>query len=238
MTADAPIGIVAGSGIELETLLSEQTAARSFDEIPGLSETAIAGHAGRIVEGRCGVVPIVIQSGRLHFYEGHDAASVTACVDVLHAMGARTILYTNAAGGLAGDMAAGDLMAVTEVACWPYGGWSARPTAAVPTDFVLRACDRRGRYTWVHGPCYETRAEIAALQSLRTDAVGMSTAPELQRCRELGIQAGAVSCITNTCGVPEVLTHARVLETAQHSSERLRGLIRGWLREAPREVHV
>lgn len=237
MTRASRLGIVAGSGIELEELLDDVTCARSFGEIPGLCETDIAGHAGRIVEGTCAGIPVVLQSGRLHLYEGHSIETVSKCVDIMHGLGVETVLYTNAAGGLVPDMMAGELMAISHIALWPYGDWEGEPDR-LELDFDLEACARRGTYMWVHGPCYETRAEIAALRSLGVEAVGMSTAPEVVRCHELGMRAGAVSCITNTCGTPEVLTHERVVETARSASARLREVIRGWLQASPTGARV
>ena len=229
MRPTAPLGIVAGSGIELESLLDSVTRARGFDEIPGLSLTSVSGHSGRIVEGLCGNQAIVLQQGRHHFYEGHSYERVTQCVDLMHELGVTTVLYTNAAGALTKEMTPGDLMAVSEMSLFPFGRWCEMPKAIAP-DFVLNRCDRQGVYMWVHGPCYETPAEIAALQALKCDAVGMSTAPEVARCHQMGLKAGAVSCITNNCTSPVALKHEDVVRTARSASAKLRAVIRAWLR--------
>ena len=231
MTAAPLVGIVAGSGIELEGLLDEVTRMRGFHEIPGLSDTAISGHSGRILEGSCGGRSLVLQCGRLHFYEGHSFERVTESVRFMYALGVRSILFTNAAGGLAPELAPGELMAVSAISTWPFRGWADMPTR-LEMDFEVPDCDRSGTYMWVHGPCYETPAEVAALQALEGDAVGMSTAPEVAKCRALGVKAGAISCITNSCGSPAVLTHDHVVETARAASSKLRGAIRRWLKDA------
>lgn len=228
MTPPSPVGIVGGSGIELESLLDSVTRTRAFNEVPGLSGMSVAGHQGRIVEGVCGDRTIVLQLGRHHLYEGHPYESVTRSVDVMNELGVGTVLYTNAAGALAEEMLSGDLMAVSEMSLFPFGRWAEMPKG-IALDFVLDRCDRQGVYVWVHGPCYETRAEVAALRALKGDAVGMSTAPEVARCHEMGLRAGAISCITNKCASPGALRHEDVVRTARSASAKLCEVIRAWL---------
>ncbi len=225
----SPFGIVAGSGIDLAALLDEESARVPFSEIPGLIPSGVPGHSGQYLHGRCGGIPIVVQSGRLHFYEGQDYGGVTRTVDVMAGFGVKAIVFTNAAGGLRPEMSAGDLLAVDSIRPFvPYRGWPEQAELPSP-DFTIPGCDHTGTYVWVHGPSYETRAEIAALQHLQGSAVGMSTAPEASRCRELGIQTGAISCITNNCCQPQHLTHEHVVETARRASERIVDLVRGFL---------
>lgn len=223
-----PVAIVAGSGIELRRLLDTVSEERPFSEFPGLELGVLEGHPRRFVCGTCGPYPIVLQCGRLHMYEGLDYEAVARPVDVLHDLGARSILFTNAAGGLVPGMVPGDLLAVDRVRVWRYGRWDATPGTLFP-DFVTPGCDFTGAYQWVHGPCYETRAEIAALQNHRMAAVGMSTAPGLARCQELGIRAGVIACITNSCCHPHVLTHEEVTTVARRSSGKLARHIRSVL---------
>ena len=230
MTGRSPIGIVAGSGIELGPLLDRVTQAREFSEVPGPGETAEDGHLVRVVEGYCADRRIVLLCGRLHFYEGHPYEQVTRSVDLLHGLGVGAVLFTNAAGALATDMRPGNLMAVSRMSLYPYSSWPQRPDS-LELDFELDRCDRRGTYVWVHGPCYETPAEVAALRSFEGDAVGMSTAPEVLRCHELGVRAGAISCITNSCGSPAVLRHEDVMRTARSASVKLCDVIRAWIEE-------
>jgi purine-nucleoside phosphorylase len=166
-------------------------------------------------------------------YEGHDYRAATSPVDALRALGADTVLFTNAVGGLADGLRPGDLVAVDRLAPFaPPGRFRLWPDApdSVPTDGLLPGCDRTGSYAFVLGPNYETPAEIAALRELGAAVVGMSTAPEVARCRELGLRALVVSCVTNHCSDPEPLTHAHVLEVAARASERLVALLDGWLR--------
>lgn len=228
MTSQPPIGIVAGSGIVLDALLDDVSAQRPFHQFPGLNAATVSGHAGLFIQGQCQNHPIIIQSGRLHFYEGHDHKTVTRPVDVLHKLGVRTILFTNAAGALRPEIEPGHLMAATSIHLWPCRRWPAHPdTLAI--DLVLDRCGHSGPYAWVHGPCYETRAEIAALQAMGAHAVGMSTAPEIARCQDLGIRTAVISCITNNCCTPQVLTHDHVLRTARNISAKLCDRIRAAL---------
>ncbi len=224
----APIGIVSGSGIFLESLLDQRSAEYSFAEALDVSVETIAGHKGIFLEGMCDGVPIVLQCGRLHFYEGYDYATVNRTVDFMHQKGVRTVIYTNAAGGLKPNMQPGDLLAADALDLWPCQRWSKHPDR-VATDLILEGCDHRGTYTWVHGPCYETQSEIHALQATGSDAVGMSTAPELVRCHELGMRGASISCITNNCCTSQTLTHEHVMEIAATASERICGIVRGAL---------
>lgn len=229
MNALSTIGVVAGSGLELEPTLDTVTRDRPFSEIEGLPDTKVSGHSGRLIEGTCNGIRVALQCGRLHLYEGLDYVTATRTVDVMHALGVRTIIFTNAAGGLRPDMNPGDLMTADRLTLWPYAPWSNRPESIAP-DVLLDGCDFQGTYTWMHGPCYETRAEIAALRALKSDAVGMSTAPEMARCAELGIRTAAISCITNNCTRPRVLTHEHVMQTAKATSARLCALLRDSIR--------
>lgn len=231
MSPPETVAVVAGSGLDLRALLDEIDEERDFAGVAGLRAARSAGHAGKFIFGRSEGARVIVQSGRLHLYEGLDYETVTAPIAALHAFGARTILLSNAAGGLLPEMHPGDLMAVDEVRCWPCARWRERPES-LPLDLVADHCDWRGAYHWVHGPCYETRAEIAALRSLHGAAVGMSTAPEVSRARELGIRVGAISCITNNCCTPQVLTHDHVLRTAAAASARLCEVLRGVLRSS------
>lgn len=228
MTDSSPIGIVCGSGINLRPLLDTTTQTISFSEIVGLPDTSVDGHEGTFVCGFCDNTPLILQCGRLHFYEGHDFNSVVSTVNILHDLGATTIIFTNAAGGLKPEMNPGDLLAADNLALWPSTRWPDHPHS-IETDFLLEGCDHVGTYTYIHGPCYETQAEIHALQSTHTHAVGMSTAPEIAQCHALGIRAASISCITNNCCSPQTLTHDHVVRIAADASERICSIIRNAL---------
>lgn len=221
--------IVCGSGIDLRGLFNAAPARIGFAEA-GLPEASVSGHAGAFFLGTHGGRRLVLQCGRLHVYEGHSLALAAAAVDALHErFGVTRILFTNAVGGLRPEMAAGSLAAVRRIRPWAYRHAALPEEVALP--LVVPGCDFEGTYWWVHGPSYETRAEIAALRSLDGDVVGMSALPEALRCAALGIPAAVVSCVTNNCCVPGVLSHAEVVARAEESAARLESVARSWLRE-------
>jgi len=219
------IAVVAGSGINLDTVLDATEEVVSFDQIDGLPTGAVAGHASRFLIGATAGRPVIVQCGRLHLYEGFDYSTVVRTVDYLHDRGVRAILFTNAAGGLLPGMSPGDLVAVERIRMWRYRRWDATPGILL-TDFQVMGCPFAGTYQWVPGPAYETRAEIAAMQHSGAVAVGMSTAPEVMRCQELGIQTAVVACITNSCCKVEPLSHDRVLAAGRAASANLTRLLR------------
>ena len=227
----ATLGIVAGSGIDLLPLLDAPGPRHHFSIWERLPESAVPGHAPFFVEGRCAGKRLVVQCGRLHVYEGLPPRTVVRTVDALHTLGVSAILFTNAAGGLLPQMRPGDLVAARALHAWPCAHTA--PAGALHPDFVVPGCDFAGAYAWMHGPCYETRAEILALRRLGASTVGMSTAPEFLRCRELGIAAAAISCVTNNCTRPQRLTHQHVVATARQASRRLRAVIRAALETLP-----
>ncbi len=223
-----PIAIATGSGINLESIFDSVETVVSFKDVPGLSAAELPGHRYVFIQGRCGDLPVILQCGRLHFYQGFNYEDVTRPVDALREAGAAKIVFVNAAGALDPSMSCGDLVAAERVRLWRYAGWGATPGITF-ADFKVPGCDWTGTYQWVPGPSYETRAEIAALQGLKAAAVGMSTAPELIRCQELGMQGAIVSCITNCCYKPQKLTHQEVLTVAGRASARISSLLRNML---------
>jgi purine-nucleoside phosphorylase len=226
MTARPTLAVVGGSGFVLESLLDTV-----HEEIPLAADSNLRlspGHRGVFLIGECGATPLAVQCGRRHLYEGVPYEQAVDSIDQLARFGVTDVLLTNAAGGLQAESRPGELMAVSRVTAWPFRGWEQRATEWT-MDFILPGCDSVGEYAWVHGPSYETRAEIATLQAQGAAAVGMSTAPEADRCMELGLRVGAVSCLTNNCQSPVKLTHDHVVSTARESSGRLCGLIRSFI---------
>ena len=219
------VSITGGSGINLEPMLSKRYATWPFAACPALAPSTVPGHAGRFIHGEAAGVPVILQQGRLHFYEGHDYAAVTRPVDLLRDWGVHTLLFTNAAGGLCPTASAGGLMPVASVRTWPFRHWPRRPERLPPT-LTLETGTPPGCYWWVPGPTYETPAETRALQRMGGEAVGMSTAPELQRCEELGLRTAAIAVITNACGFSGPLSHEHVVEQARKQSERLRQILK------------
>ena len=202
-----------------------------YAKIPGFPKPGVSGHAGELYFGHLGKTPVMVLSGRAHFYEGHSMEQVTFAVRALAAFGIRDLLLTNAAGGINKKFRAGDFMVLTD----HINFMGANPLRGAPhfvdltrvydarlSALLFRAgksCNlklQRGVYLAVSGPSYETPAEIRAFARLGADAVGMSTVPEAIVARQCGLNVAAVSCITNlAAGIsPENLSHAEVLKTA------------------------
>ena len=197
----------------------------------------MSGHAGRLLLGRLGGTPVLVLSGRAHFYEGHTFDKVTFAVRLLAEYGIRSLLLTNAAGGINRRFHAGDFMVLTDhinlMGVNPLRG----PCASGRQRFVDLTCAydeklreqlflagraakvklQRGVYLALSGPTYETPAEIRAFARLGADAVGMSTVPETIVARQCGLRVAGLSCITNLAAgrSPAPLSHAEVLETAE-----------------------
>jgi purine-nucleoside phosphorylase len=241
------VAIVLGSG--LSGLVDRcHTASRlSFAEVPGLSPTSVVGHSGCLSLGLWGGKRILLFEGRLHYYEGHPWRSVTQPIQIAHYLGARILLLTNAAGGIDEALSPGSLMAIrdhiewTRAFCWRHAdSGSSRVAPYSPRLLqILTEAARKvgfelpsGIYAAVTGPCYETPAEIRALKFWGADAVGMSTAREVQAGHELGMECAAVSCITNrAAGLGAApINHEEVLATAAAQTERLSELLEAYLR--------
>ena len=230
------LAIVLGSGFN--HVLSEMSIARRvpYAKVPGFPKPTVSGHAGELCFGRIGGTPVLVLSGRAHFYEGHAMEQVTFSVRALAAFGISDLLLTNAAGGINKTFSRGDFMVLTDHINFMGTNPLRGPSQPGLTRFVdltdtydvgLRklllaagknsgARLRRGVYLAVSGPSYETPAEIRAFARLGADAVGMSTVPEAIVARQCGLRVAAVSCITNlAAGIsPRKLSHAEVLETA------------------------
>jgi purine-nucleoside phosphorylase len=248
--AHPEVAIVLGSGMSDVARRLESPRRIAFAEIPDLGATSVAGHRGCLTLGEWAGKRVLLFEGRLHYYEGHSWRSVTQPVQTARSLGAAALLLTNAAGGIHDALVPGSLMAIrdhiewTRPRAWREPGPGAlgppRPSPYSPRLLAVlaRAADALGVpiypgvYAAVTGPCYETPAEIRALRQWGADAVGMSTAREIQAGFDGGMECAALSCITNRAaglgGGP--LGHEEVLTTAAAQRERLGDLLEGFLR--------
>jgi purine-nucleoside phosphorylase len=251
------VGIILGSG--LGELANEVQDARAipYAEVPHFLRSTVHGHAGRLLLGQLEDVPVVMMQGRFHFYEGYSLQALTLPVRVMHALGARTLIVTNAAGGLNPAYRPGDFMLIRDHINLPgmaganplMGANDDRfgerfPALAHAYDAALRQLARdvaaqhagatlyEGVYVMVSGPSYETGAELKFLRAMGADAVGMSTAPEVVVARHMGMRVLGLSLITNTAtgDDTEKVTHAEVLSTAEAARVRFAMLVRGILK--------
>lgn len=220
------VALVLGSG--LQGLAGELTEVvrLPYETIPGFPVPTVSSHAGVLLVGRLAGRVVAVLSGRLHYYEGYDMGEVTLYVKVLHCLGVRTLLLTNAAGGVNESFREGDLMLITDhikfCADSPARGeqdprlmprffdmsrtYSPRlQTAARCRAEELGLTLREGVYFYMTGPQFETPAEIRAIRLLGGDAVGMSTAPEAIVAAGCGMEVMGLSCITNMAAgvIPE-----------------------------------
>jgi purine-nucleoside phosphorylase len=238
------VALILGSGLGPLAQRMWEVREVPFRGVPGLEGPSIPGHRGSLLLGDWAGQAVLVFSGRLHYYEGHPWRRVVQPVHIARELGAEILLVTNAAGGIRADLNPGDLMAIrdhiewTRPYCWRHPD-PPRPSPYCPvlTARLQQAAARlgiglaAGVYAQVTGPSYETRAEIRALRAWGADAVGMSTAREVQAGAERGLRCVAVSCITNKAaglGTGPV-NHEEVLETAAGQRERLAGLIEAFL---------
>ena len=241
------LGIVLGSGLGGLAHRIEHARDVAFDEVPGFPSATVVGHAGRVIGGRLGGRPVVALAGRFHMYEGHSAALAGFPARVLHALGARTLFVSNAAGGIRATFTPGDLMIITDHLNLMFRnplvgtlepGDTRFPDMSEPYDRALGALLRReatklgfplreGVYCGLLGPTYETPAEVRMLATLGADAVGMSTVPEVITARAIGMRVAGVSCITNFASgtTPNPLSHDEVLQTTALVASRFESLV-------------
>jgi purine-nucleoside phosphorylase len=253
------IGVILGSGLGAFADSLERKTTIAYSELPHFPQSSVHGHAGRLVLGFRGSVPIVAMQGRVHFYEGYSAVQVGFPTRVLCSLGIRALTVTNAAGGINTGFKVGDLMAMTDhlnlAGYHPLIGPNEEkfgprfPDMSHAYDpallLVLRAAAkhenvaiREGVYASLSGPSYETPAEIRMLRTLGADAVGMSTVPEVIVAAHMGVKVAGISCITNlAAGIgTEKLSHAEVSETANRVKDVFARLLGRYLDEAAKVV--
>jgi purine-nucleoside phosphorylase len=242
------IGIILGSGLGAFADHIDEATAIPFTEIPHFPQSTVPGHSGRLVIGTLQGVPVAVMQGRVHAYEGYSPEEVTFPVRVLGRLGVKTLIVTNAAGGIRLDMKQGDLVLLSDHINFtgrnPIVGknderfgprffdmttaYSQRlrrlaAAAAQRQDFSLA----EGVYLCVLGPSFETPAEIRAFRALGADLVGMSTVQEVITARQMGIEVVGISCVTNlAAGIqPEPLSHEEVIETGHRVAARFTQLL-------------
>jgi purine-nucleoside phosphorylase len=232
------VALILGSGLGHVADRLHDAIELPFHHVPDLESPSIPGHRGTLLLGDWADQPVLVFAGRLHAYEGHPWRRVVQPVRIAHELGAEVLLVTNAAGGIRADLDAGDLMAIRDHIEWTRPDCWQRPPRPSPyapqlIERLQQAAARigftlpTGVYAQVSGPSYETPAEIRALRAWGADAVGMSTAREVQAGCDLGMACAAVSCITNKAAGLSTgpINHEEVLATACDKRERLAELV-------------
>ena len=242
------LGIVLGSGLGSFAQKVEQPTAIPYAEIPHFPQSTVPGHGGRLLVGAISGVPVAVMQGRVHAYEGYSSEEVTFPIRVLGCLGVKTLVLTNAAGGINEAFRQGQLVLISD-----HINLSGRnPIAGLhderfgPRFFDmseaysarLRALARdaaedmnldleEGVYVSVLGPSFETPAEIRAFRTMGADLVGMSTVQETIAARQMGIEVLGISCVTNlAAGIQSTpLSHEEVLETGRAVEARLAELL-------------
>ena len=243
------LAIVLGSGLGDFAGTLDDAVSMAYSELPHWPVSKVIGHEGRLVVGRVGGRTIAALSGRCHVYEGHDLRTVTFAVRALGLLGVKTLVLTNAAGGINTSFTQGALMVIDD----HINLMGSNPLVGPNDDrFGVRFPDmsqvysRRlrgiadeaaqtlgltlphGVYAGLLGPSYETPAEIRFLRTIGADAVGMSTVPEAIVASHMKVEVLGISCITNMAAgvLPQPLNHDEVMETARRVKGQFMGLLK------------
>ena len=243
------VGMILGSGLGgLADDLGEATCV-PYSQIPNFPVSTAVGHAGRMVIGHAGSVPIAALQGRVHLYEGYSAQQVAFPIRVLGRMGIRALILTNAAGGINLDYKQGALVVISDhinlqghnplvgVNDDRFGLRYPDMTQAYSMAYRQMALEEAGKlglsvyqgvYAAMLGPSFETPAEIRFLRTIGADLVGMSTMAEVVAARHMGLKVLAISCVTNMAAgiLDQVLTHEEVLETGERVKDDFTALLK------------
>ena len=236
------IAIVLGSGLGGFADEFDEAVAIPYEEIPGFMRSTAQGHAGRLVIGKVDEVPVMAMQGRVHYYEGYSLEQVTFPIRTFKLLGVKTLILTNASGGINVQLSQGALMVISDhlnlMGDNPLRGPNdERFGPRFPDMSAIYAPElqeivieeakaigvevRRGIYGALSGPSYETPSEIHLLRNLGADAVGMSTVPEAIVGRHMGLEVLGISCITNmAAGISdEPINHEEVMATGDRVRE-------------------
>ncbi|HZR22155.1 MAG TPA: purine-nucleoside phosphorylase [Vicinamibacterales bacterium] len=245
-----PIGIVLGSGLGAFANTLTEAVTLPYDRLPHWPASKVVGHDGKLVVGNVAGKRIAALAGRCHLYEGHDARTCTFAVRALGLLGVKTLILTNAAGGVNTGFLQGALMVIDDhinlLGTNPLVGANDErfgprfpDMTEVYSTRLRRIADAAGKninlllphgiYVALLGPSYETPAEIRYLRTIGADAVGMSTVPEAIVARHMGIEVLGLSCITNMAAgvLPQPLDHNEVMETARRIRGQFIALLEG-----------
>ena len=255
------IGVVLGSGLGGFADELGDTVRVPYSQIPSFPHSTAIGHAGQMVIGRAGDIPVAAMQGRVHLYEGYSAEQVAFPVRVLGRMGIRALIITNAAGGINTKYQQGVLVVISDHINLqgqnPLVGanderfgprfpdmtqayWKPYRETALSAAKKLGKTVHEGVYAGLLGPSYETPAEIRYLRTIGADLVGMSTIAEVIAARHMGIKVLAISCVTNMAAgiLDQPLNHQEVLDTAERVEGDFVGLLRVVLGEIAKDVEA
>ena len=246
----ADTALVLGSGLGGLVDEVENPVRVSYADLPGFPQSGVTGHAGEVVAGHLAGAPVIMLSGRAHYYEHGNAAAMRPALEVLSGIGIKKLILTNAAGSLEPDMGPGSVMLIEDhinfsgtnplfgepsdkrfvglTEAYDPGMRAAFQKAAMETDTELF----KGIYMWFSGPSFETPAEIRMARVMGATAVGMSTVPEVILARFLGMRAAACSVITNLAAgmTGSELSHQETKDMAPLGGKRLAAILKEFFR--------
>ncbi len=252
------VALVLGSGLGGYAANMDVRCEVPYSEIEGFPVSTVPGHDGRFLFGYVKGVPVVAMKGRIHYYEGYDMTDIVLPIRLMGMLGAKTLVLTNAAGGINLDFTPGDLMIIKDhISAFvpsPLRGENFDELGPRFPD-MSKIYDRElmeylresakengfemkeGVYLQFQGPNFETPTEIKMFRGLGADAVGMSTVCEAIAARHMGLRIAAVSCITNMAAgiLDQPLSHEEVQETADKVADKFEKLITGLISRIGKE---
>lgn len=254
------VGLVLGSGLGAFADELDAAVRIPYAKIPGFPVSTAVGHAGRLVVGKAGGVPVAAMQGRVHLYEGYSARDVVFPMRVLARLGVRAAILTNAAGGINLEFKQGALVVIrdhinlqgsnplvgpNEEKFGPRFPDMTQAYRAAYREIAMVEAKRlgievhEGVYAALSGPSYETPAEIRMLRTMGADLVGMSTVPEVIVARHMGVRVLGISCVTNMAAgiLDRVIDHAEVMETGERVQGQFVALLRAVLPRIASDVN-
>ncbi|EYE87450.1 purine nucleoside phosphorylase [Fervidicella metallireducens AeB] len=244
------VGLILGSGLGSIADEVEEKVVIKYSDIPNFPVSTVAGHAGQFVYGKLEGKTVLMMQGRFHFYEGYAMREVTFPIRILHMLGIKNLIVTNAAGGVNTGFKPGDLMIIKDHINFsgtnPLIGRNldefgprfpdmSKPYCSDLIEIAKKVAEEKeidvveGVYIMMTGPSYETPAEIRMCRILGADAVGMSTVPEVIVANHSGMKVLGISCITNMAAgiLEQPLNHQEVMETSEKVKDKFKSLVKG-----------
>lgn len=248
------IGIILGSGLGDLANNVEDRVNIKYEDIPNMPKSTVVGHAGQYVFGKLNGKNVVMMQGRIHYYEGHAMEVLAMPIHIMKYLGIKTLVVTNAAGGVNESFKPGDLMIIKDHINFAFtnpligkneeeiGPRFPDMSTAYDKDLIQIAEKigkgmnielKKGVYVMMTGPTYETPAEIRMTRILGGDAVGMSTVPDVITAKHCGLKVLGISCITNMAAgiLDQPLNHEEVIETSNMVKEKFMKLVSGIVKE-------
>ena len=253
------LAIILGSGLGSLADDIENKVVLAYKDIPNFPISTVAGHKGELIFGTLNNIPIIAMNGRFHYYEGYDLKETTYPIRIFKLLGVKTLILTNAAGGINTSFKKGDLMIINDQLSFfaesvlrgpnmdEFGDRFIDMSTTYDKEYIKILKEimnkhigyfREGVYAYMKGPTYETPAEIRALRTLGADAVGMSTVPEAVVAHHSNIKCAGITCITNmAAGVTnEILSHEEVKETALKAEENFKKVVKEFIQKIAKEL--